>query len=44
MQMSGRVTSVQDGVVTLSVRGTNGLGDHVRGTVELSLPRGEARA
>jgi acyl dehydratase len=40
MRLSGRVTAVQDGVVTLSVRGRNGLGDHVKGTVELALPSG----
>jgi len=40
MRMTGRVTAVQDGVVTLSVRGANGLGDHVTGTVLLALPGG----
>ena len=38
MRLSGRVTAKQDGVVTLSVRGANGLGDHVKGSVELCLP------
>jgi acyl dehydratase len=38
MRMSGRVTAVRQGVVTVEVRGANGLGDHVRGTVELALP------
>jgi len=43
MTLSGRVTAVAGDVVTLAVRGANGLGDHVKGTVELSLPGG-ARA
>jgi acyl dehydratase len=43
MRMSGKVTAKQDGVVTLAVRGANRLGDHVKGTVALSLPGG-ARA
>jgi len=43
MTLSGRVTAVAGDVVTLAVRGANGLGDHVTGTVELSLPGG-ARA
>ena len=43
MRMTGRVTAVEDGVVTLAVRGANGLGDHVKGTVELPRPRGSAR-
>lgn len=38
MRLSGRVTEVRDGQVTVSVRGSNALGDHVTGTVELSLP------
>jgi acyl dehydratase len=40
MRMSGRVTSKQAGVITLEVRGANRLGDHVKGSVELSLPGG----
>lgn len=40
MRLSGRVSAVEDGVVTLAVRGANGLGDHVKGTVEVALPRG----
>jgi acyl dehydratase len=43
MRMSGRVTAVEQGVVTLEVRGANGLGDHVKGTVELVLPGGGER-
>jgi len=39
MTMSGRVTAVADAVVTVAVRGANGLGDHVSGSVELELPR-----
>jgi len=38
MVLSGRVTEVEGDRVVLSVRGRNGLGDHVTGTVELSLP------
>jgi acyl dehydratase len=40
MRMSGQVTAKQDGVVTLSVRGANKLGDHVKGKVVLALPAG----
>jgi len=40
MVLSGRVTGVEDGRVTVGIRGRNGLGDHVTGTVELSLPEG----
>jgi acyl dehydratase len=42
MRMSGQVTAKQDGVVTVKVRGANQLGDHVKGTVTLSLPDGAA--
>ncbi len=39
MTMTGRVTSKEtDGTVTVEVRGANGLGDHVTGTVDLVLP------
>lgn len=38
MTMTGRVTSKDDGVVTVEVRGANSLGDHVTGTVKLCLP------
>ena len=38
MKMSGRVVAKADGVVTVDVVGRNGLGDHVTGTVELTLP------
>ncbi len=37
MRMSGRVTAVDDSLVTVEVRGANGLGDHVTGSVELTL-------
>lgn len=44
MHLSGTVTAaeVRDGagVVVLSVRGSNSLGDHVVGTVEVTLPTG----
>jgi len=43
MLLTGQVTSAQEqageGVVELRVRGRNGLGDHVTGTVTLALPR-----
>ncbi|HXZ75889.1 MAG TPA: hypothetical protein VEH31_34155, partial [Streptosporangiaceae bacterium] len=42
MTLSGCVTAVAGDVVTLTVRGANGLGDHVKGTVELSLPGARA--
>ncbi len=38
MRMSGRVESKEDGVIELSVRGQNSLGDHVKGTVRVLLP------
>ena len=42
MRMSGRVESKDDGVIELSVRGQNSLGDHVKGTVRVLLPRAGA--
>jgi acyl dehydratase len=39
MRFSGTVTGMRDGIVTVAVRGANGLGDHVSGQVELALPR-----
>jgi hypothetical protein len=39
MTITGRVESKRDGVVTVAVTGRNGLGDHVTGTVDLTLPR-----
>ncbi|MGH0032773.1 MAG: MaoC family dehydratase [Myxococcota bacterium] len=38
MRFSGEVTAVEGDVVTVAVRGSNDLGDHVTGTVHLSLP------
>ena len=39
MRMTGRVTSKgDDGLVEVEIRGANGLGDHVVGTVTLVLP------
>ena len=38
MRMTGKVTRKQDGVVEVAVRGANSAGDHVTGTVELTLP------
>jgi acyl dehydratase len=40
MVLTGSVTAKQDGVVEVAVRGANNLGDHVTGTVRLSLPVG----
>ena len=46
MLMTGAVTSTEvvdgRGVVTVEVKGSNSLGDHVVGTVRLSLPRARA--
>ena len=42
MTLTGRVAEKADGVITVDVRGANGLGDHVVGTVKLALPGGEA--
>ena len=39
MRMTGAVTEKSDGVVTVEVVGANSLGDHVTGTVALTLPR-----
>jgi hypothetical protein len=38
MRMTGSVTTKADGVVEVAVRGANGLGDHVTGTVSVALP------
>ena len=44
MRLTGRVTAKEvvdgQGVITVEVRGSNGLGDHVTGEVELALPTG----
>ena len=37
MEVTGAVTALKDGVATVSVRGSNSLGDHVTGTVEVQL-------
>jgi hypothetical protein len=39
MRLTGRVTSKDDGIVEVEVRGSNSLGDHVTGTVKLELPK-----
>ena len=41
MSMTGKVESIDEGsgAVTVSVKGSNSLGDHVTGTVTLELPR-----
>jgi acyl dehydratase len=38
MVMTGTVTSKEDGVVEVAVRGANSRGDHVTGTVKVALP------
>ena len=37
MRMTGAVTSVDDGAIEVEIRGANGLGDHVTGTVSVQL-------
>ena len=39
MTMTGSVTTKADGVVDVSVRGANGLGNHVTGSVSVELVR-----
>ena len=39
MTMTGEVTAVDGTRVTVKVRGSNSLGDHVVGTVEIEVPR-----
>ena len=39
MAMTGQVTKKEDGLVEVSLKGSNSLGDHVIGTVTLELPR-----
>jgi hypothetical protein len=39
MHMTGQVAKKEGGLVEVAVRGANGLGDHVSGTVTLELPR-----
>jgi acyl dehydratase len=38
MTMKGTVKSVEDGVATVEVVGSNSLGDHVTGTVDVVVP------
>jgi acyl dehydratase len=38
MTLTGRVEACAGSLVTVAVRGTNRLGDHVTGTVQLELP------
>ena len=38
MRLEGRVAKADGGRVELAIRGSNRLGDHVTGTVELRLP------
>ena len=38
MVMTGTVTKKEDGIVEVTLRGANDLGDHVVGTVTLKLP------
>jgi hypothetical protein len=40
MTMTGSVTAKGDGVVDVSVRGANGLGNHVTGSVSVALVEG----
>lgn len=40
MVMTGSITKKEDGVIEVSLRGANDLGDHVLGTVVLELPLG----
>jgi acyl dehydratase len=44
MVMTGSVTAKavegDEGIIDVAVRGANGLGDHVTGTVRVALPRG----
>ncbi|HEX4776817.1 MAG TPA: MaoC family dehydratase [Acidimicrobiia bacterium] len=41
MHMTGTVAKKENGLVEVAVRGANDLGDHVSGTVTLTLPRGD---
>lgn len=44
MHMTGTVTKKEDGLVEVAIRGANELGDHVSGTVALTLPSDGARS
>jgi hypothetical protein len=39
MRLTGHVAKKEDGLVEVAVRGANGLGDHVSGTVTVELAR-----
>lgn len=41
MHMTGTVAKKENGLVEVAVRGANDLGDHVSGTVTLTLARGD---
>jgi acyl dehydratase len=43
MTLTGRVASKQDGVVRVEITGANELGNHVTGSVDLTLPGAPAR-
>ncbi len=43
MTLSGEVTDIAEGVVSVQVRGANSLGDHVRGLVTVTFVKGNAR-
>ena len=43
MTLTGKVSEKADGVITVDVRGANSIGDHVVGTVELTLPEGNGK-
>ncbi|WP_280415169.1 MaoC family dehydratase [Nocardia carnea] len=43
MTLTGEVTDIADGVVSVQVRGANSLGDHVRGLVTVTFVEGDAR-
>ena len=42
MRLMGTVSAKADGVVTVTIKGSNALGDHVTGTVDLSIPASPA--
>jgi len=43
MRMTGTVTGKDADEITLEVHGTNGIGEHVSGTVRLTLPEATKR-
>jgi acyl dehydratase len=44
MVMTGTVTAKQEGAIEVAVKGANSLGDHVKGSVRLALPRPTQKA